>query len=344
MDNLFFKNSGPFKFKDILKELKIGNTENNQDKDIIDIKDLQNSKKNEITFFHSKKYKDKAKNTKASFCLTTENLKNELPKDCKPIIVENVLVATSIVTQKFYPNSIDDEFDITTNDIHKSDFAKNVNAGKNVLIGKNVKIHSQVYIGENVKINDNTVIYPGVKIYNNSSIGKNCIIHSGTVIGSDGFGFNIDENGNQKKVIHNGNVVIEDNVEIGSNSSIDKATLGSTKISKGVKIDNLVQIAHNVTIGSNTVIAAQVGIAGSTSIGSNCMIGGQVGISGHLKIGDRVMIQAKSGVLRSFESDVSIMGYPAIKYRDYNKSYVHFKNLPEIIKKLDKFFKKNNNE
>lgn len=215
---------------------------------------------------------------------------------------------------------------------------------KNSVIGKNVKIHSQVYIGQNVKINDNTVIYPGVKIYNNSSIGKNCIIHSGTVIGSDGFGFNIDENGNQKKVIHNGNVVIEDNVEIGSNTSIDKATLGSTKISNGVKIDNLVQIAHNVTIGSNTVIAAQVGIAGSTSIGSNCMIGGQVGISGHLKIGDRVMIQAKSGVLRSFESDVSIMGYPAIKYRDYNKSYVHFKNLPEIIKKLDKFFKKNNDE
>ena len=130
-----------------------------------------------------------------------------------------------------------------------------------------------------------------------------------------------------------------DNVEIGSNTSIDKATLGSTKISSGVKIDNLVQIAHNVTIGSNTVIAALVGIAGSTSIGSNCMIGGQVGIGGHLKIGDRVMIQAKSGVLRSFGSDLSLMGYPAIKYRDYNKSYVHFKNLPKIVNKLDNFIK-----
>ena len=145
-------------------------------------------------------------------------------------------------------------------------------------------------------IGENTIIHSGVKIYKNSVIGKNCIIHSGTGIGSDGFGFNIDKDGKQKKVIHNGNVLIEDNVEIGSNTSIDKATLGSTKICSGVKIDNLVQIAHNVIIGSNTVIAAQVGI------------------SGHLKIGDRVMIQAKSGVLRNFESDTSIMGYPAIKY------------------------------
>ena len=179
-----------------------------------------------------------------------------------------------------------------------------------------------------------------MRIYNNSVIGNNCIIHSGTVIGSDGFGFNLDKNGNQSKVVHNGNVIIEDNVEIGANCTIDKATLGSTLVKNGVKIDNLVQVAHNVEIGENTVIAACVGIAGSSSIGKNCMIGGQAGISGHIKIGDRVMVQAQSGVMRSIPSDTTVMGMPAINYLDYNKSYVHFKNLPKIMNKLNDLFKK----
>ena len=171
-------------------------------------------------------------------------------------------------------------------------------------------------------------------------IGNNCIIHSGTVIGSDGFGFNKDKNGKNLKVIHSGNVVIEDNVEIGSNCSIDRATLGSTKIMNGVKIDNLVQIAHNVIIGKNTCIAAQVGVAGSTIIGNDCLIGGQAGIAGHLKIGDRVQIQAKTGVLKNLDSDSKVMGFPAINYMDYNKSYVHFKNFPNIMKVIDKLLKK----
>jgi UDP-3-O-[3-hydroxymyristoyl] glucosamine N-acyltransferase len=180
-----------------------------------------------------------------------------------------------------------------------------------------------------------------VKIYNNSQVGSNCIIHSGTVIGSDGFGFNLDKNGNQIKVVHNGNVVIEDDVEIGSNCTIDRATLGSTIIKKGVKMDNLIQVAHNVIIGENTVIAALVGIAGSTTIGKNCMLGGQAGVSGHLTIGDRVLIQAQSGVFKNIKSDTSVMGSPAIQLMDYNKSYVHFKNLPSIIKSLEKIFKNN---
>ena len=171
-------------------------------------------------------------------------------------------------------------------------------------------------------------------------IGNNCIIHSGTVIGSDGFGFNKDKNGKNVKVIHSGNVVIEDDVEIGSNCSIDRATLGSTKIMNGVKIDNLVQIAHNVIIGKNTCIAAQVGIAGSTFVGSDCLIGGQAGIGGHLKIGDRVQIQAKTGVLKNLDSDSKVMGFPAINYMDFNKSYVHFKNFPNIMKMIDKYLKK----
>ena len=204
-------------------------------------------------------------------------------------------------------------------------------AEENVVIGENVKIHSQVYLGRNVLIGNNTIIYPGVKIYNDSVIGDNCIIHSGSVIGSDGFGFNFDSNGNTTKVIHNGNVVIENDVEIGSNCSIDRATLGSTLIKRGAKLDNLVQIAHNVVIGSNTCLAAQVGVAGSTVIGNNCLIGGQAGIAGHLKIGDNVQMQAKSGVLKNIKSGSVIMGYPAINYMDYNKSFVHFKNLPKVM-------------
>jgi UDP-3-O-[3-hydroxymyristoyl] glucosamine N-acyltransferase len=210
---------------------------------------------------------------------------------------------------------------------------------ENSVLGKNVKIHSQVFIGENVSIGNNTIIFSGVKIYDNSIIGSDCIIHANTVIGSDGFGFNLDKNGNQLKVIHNGNVILEDSVELGANCTIDKATLGSTIIKKGVKIDNLVQVAHNVVIGENTVIAGLVGIAGSTTIGKNCMIGGQAGISGHLNIGDRVMIQAASAVFKSIKSDSTIMGYPAINYRDYSKSYIHFKNLPSVMKSLDKIFK-----
>ena len=218
------------------------------------------------------------------------------------------------------------------NDLHLGDFSV---CKENVIIGKNVQILSQVFIGEDVVIGNNVLIHPGVKIYDNSEIGNNCIIHSGSVIGSDGFGFNIDNDGNQKKVSHNGNVIIEDNVEIGSNCTIDRATLGSTILRKGVKIDNLIQIAHNVEIGENTVIAACTGIAGSTIIGNNCMIGGQVGISGHLKIGDRVKIQAKSGILKNIDSDTSVMGYPAFNYRDYNRSYVHFKNFPSIMKMIN---------
>ena len=238
-------------------------------------------------------------------------------KSKKSVLSKNSIISENV---KYY------------NDLHFGDFSV---CKENVIIGKNVQILSQVFIGENVVIGNNVLIYPGVKIYDNSEIGNNCIIHSGSVIGSDGFGFNIDNDGNQKKVSHNGNVIIEDNVEIGANCTIDRATLGSTILRKGVKIDNLIQIAHNVEIGKNTVIAACTGIAGSTIIGNNCMIGGQVGISGHLKIGDRVKIQAKSGILKNIDSDSSVMGYPAFNYRDYNRSYVHFKNFPSIMKMIN---------
>lgn len=203
--------------------------------------------------------------------------------------------------------------------------------GKNVKIGTNVKIYPNSFIGDNVVIGDNCVFFAGARIYSETEIGNNCVIHSGTIVGSDGFGFAPNEDGTYNKVPQIGNVVIEDNVEIGACSTIDRATLGSTIIRKGVKLDNQIQVAHNVEIGENTVIAAQTGIAGSTKIGKNCIIGGQVGIAGHLTLADGVRIQAQSGIGKSLKEGETVQGSPSFNYGDYNKSYVHFKNLPKIV-------------
>jgi len=216
--------------------------------------------------------------------------------------------------------------------------------GDNVQLGNNVKIYPNVYIGDNVTIGDNCVIFAGAKIYSESDIGDSVYIHSGAIVGADGFGFTPNENGEYQKVPQTGNVIIEDHVDIGAGTTIDRATLGSTIIRKGVKLDNQIQIAHNVEIGEHTAIAAQTGIAGSTKIGKNCLIGGQVGIVGHITIGDRVRIQAQSGIGRNVKDDEVLQGSPALNYGDYNKSYVHFKNLPRIAKTIHQLEKKINNE
>lgn len=330
-------------------ELINGVVEGDNNSTINKLSKIENGDNNSLSFLGNPKYNEYLYKSTASIIIVNKSL--ELREPVKPTLirVEDANLAFSTLLEHFNnqqvsKQGIDNESSISSN----VKVGKNIYFGKysiaenNVLIGNNVKIHSHVHISENVEIGDNCVVYPGVKLYRNTVIGKNCIIHSGTVIGSDGFGFNKDDKGNNLKVIHNGNVVIEDNVEIGSNCSIDRATLGSTILKSGVKIDNLVQIAHNVVVGNNTCIAAQVGIAGSTIIGDDCLIGGQVGISGHLKIGDRVQMQAKSGVLKNIEDDSVIMGYPAFNYRDYNKSYVHFKNFPKIMNFINRLMKKEN--
>jgi UDP-3-O-[3-hydroxymyristoyl] glucosamine N-acyltransferase len=211
--------------------------------------------------------------------------------------------------------------------------------GANVTIGNDVKIYPNCFIGDNVKIGDNVTIYAGAKIYSETVIGSHCEIHSGVILGADGFGFAPDKDGTFKKVPQIGNVIIEDNVDIGSCTTIDRATMGSTIIRKGVKLDNQIQIAHNVEIGENTVIAAQTGIAGSTKIGKNCMIGGQVGFAGHLIIGNNVRIQAQSGVGKNLKDNEVVQGSPSFAYTDYSKSYVHFRNLPKIITELEELKK-----
>ena len=211
---------------------------------------------------------------------------------------------------------------------------------KNARIGNGVRLYPQVYIGDGVEIGDNTVLYPGVKVYRDCRIGKACIIHAGTVIGADGFGFAPQEGSEYKKIPQLGNVVIEDDVELGSNVSIDRATTGSTVLRKGVKVDNLVQIAHNVEVGEHTVIIAQAGIAGSSKIGARCMIGGQVGIVGHLTIADDVKIGAQSGVSNSISREGAIvLGSPAQNIGDNKRSLAVFKNLPEMYKTVHSLVK-----
>lgn len=212
--------------------------------------------------------------------------------------------------------------------------------GENVKIGDNVKIYPNSYIGDNVSLGNNVVVFSGAKIYSDCVIGNDCVINSGAIIGADGFGFTPNEKGEYAKVPQTGNVILEDNVDIGAGTTIDRATLGSTIIRKGVKLDNQIQIAHNVEIGKNTVIAAQTGIAGSTKIGENCQIGGQVGIVGHIVIGNNVRIQAQSGIGRNVKDNEVLQGSPALNYGDYNKSYVHFKNLPKLVRTINDIEKK----
>jgi UDP-3-O-[3-hydroxymyristoyl] glucosamine N-acyltransferase len=323
MINPFFKNNGPFKILDILQLINFDDLKIVNDQKISDIKDLLTSEKNDITFFHSKKYKDFAKNTKASFCITTENLKNELPKNCKPLVVKNVLVSTSKVTAKFYPSSINDNFDFTVKDIIETKFKDKVKFGKNVLIGDNVTLGSNCLIGHN------TIIEQNVSIGDNCSIGSNVIIRNtlidnnvnildNCVIGKHGFGF-FPINKKNLRYPHIGIVIIGENSEIGCGCTIDRGSMSNTIIGKNTFLDNQIHIAHNVKIGENSIIAGQVGIAGSSVLGNNVRIGGQVGISGHLTIGNNVEIAGGSGVIKDISDNSKVMGYPAKNIRDFLK-------------------------
>ncbi len=314
MPNHFFKNTGPHNINYLLTSINLTN-QNFPDEQINDIKDLSSSQNNEITFFHSSKYINLAKFTKASYCLTTENLKSILPKSCKPIISNKVLLHTAQITKIFYPGSVTDNFDNTVEYITNTEHKDKVKFGKNVLIGKNVKIGSNCLIGhnsileKNVSIGDNCVIGSNV-IVRNSLIKNNVHILDGCVIGKKGFGFFPDKNSNFRYP-QIGIVMIEDNVEIGCGSTIDRGSLSNTIIGKNTYLDNQIHIAHNVKIGENCIIAGQVGFAGSSTLGNNVMIGGQAGVSGHLKIGNNVQIGGGSGVIKDIPDNTKVMGYPS---------------------------------
>ena len=311
--------------------------------DIFNISKIEEGSKGSLTFLANPKYTEFIYTTKASAAIVSSDFEPTERIELTLIKVKDPYSSFTTILELFDKDISKRKGISQLTDVDKSSKISDSSfigsfstVGENSIIGEKCIIENQVFIGNNVEIGNGCLIYPGVKILDDTIIGQNCIIHSSTTIGSDGFGFAPNDDGSYKKIPQTGNVVIGDNVEIGSNSTIDRATLGSTIISNGVKLDNQIQVAHNVEIGENTAIAAQSGVAGSTKIGKNCMIGGQVGIIGHIKIGDNVKIQAQAGVTSNIESNSRVTGTPAISYMNYNKSYVHFKNLPEIVKKIDK--------
>jgi UDP-3-O-[3-hydroxymyristoyl] glucosamine N-acyltransferase len=312
---------------------------------------IEEGSKGSLTFLANPKYTHYIYSTQASITIVNNDFVASSDLSTTLIRVENAYKAFSQLLE--YYNQVKMNKTGIENPVFISESAKYGEnlylgafsyIGENVKIGDNVKIYPNVYIGDNVTVGNNTVLFTGAKLYSETVVGKSCVINSGVVIGADGFGFTPNEEGEYHKVPQTGNVILEDNVDVGPGTTIDRATLGSTLIKNGVKLDNQIQIAHNVTIGENTVIAAQTGIAGSTKIGKNCIIGGQVGIAGHITIGNNVKIQAQSGIGRNVKDDETLQGSPALNYGDFNKSYVYFKNLPKIMDRFNIVEKKLDNE
>lgn len=301
---------------------------------------IEEATEGSLTFLSHPKYIPYLKTTGASVIIITDAITNEKGKATLIKVKDSRQAFTILMEayhkQQFAKSGVEKDANVSP----KATLAGNVYVGSFTFIGEDTTIDAAsyiypgVYIGENCIIGKNCIIYPGVKIYRDSVIGDNCTLHSGVVVGSDGFGFVPNDENNYRKMPQVGNVIIENNVEIGSNTTIDRATMGSTIIHKGVKLDNLIQIGHNVEIGENTVIAAQSGVAGSTKIGRDCMIGGQVGIVGHLTIGDKVKIAAQSGIGSNVPNDSTIQGSPAFDHMDYKKAYVIFRRLPELRQKI----------
>jgi len=325
-----------------ISELLEGEIEGNPDVEVFKLSKIEEGEEGSLTFLSNPKYTPYLYNTNASITIVNNSFVPEKEIKTTLIKVADSYKAFSKLLSyynevKFNKEGIEDSSFIDNSatigeHLYLGRFSS---IGANVKIGNNVKIYANVFIGENTVIGNNATLFSGTKIYSESIIGNNCTIHSGAIIGSDGFGFAPNAEGDYEKIPQIGNAIIEDNVDIGANTTIDRATLGSTIIRKGVKLDNQIQVAHNVEIGENTVIAAQTGIAGSTKIGKNCQIGGQVGFAGHLVIGDFVKIQAQSGIGRNLKDYEVVQGSPALPYSDYNKAYVHFKNLAKLADQVN---------
>jgi len=325
-----------------LAEVIEGIIEGNPDVTISRLSKIEEGEPGTLSFLSNPKYTPYIYTTRASIVIVNKDFSPDQPIHSTLIRVEDAYIAFARLLELY--NKINNEKKgvsslsfvaksaVIGKDVYIGEFAF---IGENVVIGNNARIFPQVFLGDNVKVGSDSTLFAGVVVYSDNIIGKECTIHGGVVIGADGFGFAPQQDKNYKKIAQIGNVIIEDNVEIGSNTTIDRATLGSTIIRKGAKLDNLIQVAHNVEIGENTVIAAQTGISGSTKIGKNCMIAGQVGFVGHLSIGDDVKIGAQSGVSGDLKDGSIFMGSPAIDISIHRRALVHFKNLPEIVKRLD---------
>ncbi len=319
-----------------------GKIEGNPAAMVNDVSKIEEGKPGTLAFLANPKYQKYIYDTNATIVLINEDLILEKDVKATMIRVKNAYEAFASLLD-LYEQSKPRKTGVSPNasiavsatsgeNLYAGDF---VYIGEDVKIGDNVRLYPQVFIGDGVSIGDNTILYPGVKVLDGCQVGNNCIIHAGTVIGSDGFGFALEQDStSRRKVPQVGNVVIGNDVEIGSNVSIDRATMGSTRIGNGVKMDNLIQIAHNVEIGDNSVVIAQAGVAGSTKIGKNVILAAQAGLVGHINIGDGAIIAAQSGVSRSVKEKEIVLGSPAFDIREYRKSAAIFKNLPDIRNRL----------
>ncbi|HCE59156.1 MAG TPA: UDP-3-O-(3-hydroxymyristoyl)glucosamine N-acyltransferase [Prolixibacteraceae bacterium] len=326
-----------FKVTEIARFLN-GEIIGNENISVSNVSKIEEGKPGTLAFLSNMKYENFIYTTNASVVLVNKNFVPKEKINATLIKVDDAYQAfaslldlytqamATVKTGIEQPSFIDESATVGQN-IYLGAFAY---IGKNVKVGNNCKIYPQVYIGDNVTVGDDCIIYAGVKIYSDSLIGNRCILHSGVVIGSDGFGFAPLDDGTYKKIAQIGNAVLEDDVEIGANTTIDCGTMGSTIIRKGAKIDNLVQIAHNCEVGENTVMAALTGIAGSTKVGKSCKFGGQVGLGGHITIGDNVFIGAQSGVIKSIESNQVILGSPAMEIKEAIRAITVYKNLPKL--------------
>ncbi len=325
-----------------IAEILNGKIEGDPDILVSKLSKIEEGEPGSLSFLANPKYTQYIYKTNASIIIVGEDFQPEQPIGSTLIRVPDAYSAFAKLLE-FYNQNRSEKSGISSmafiapsakigENVYIGEFAS---IGENAVIEDNAKIYPQVYIGNEVKIGNNTTLYAGVKVCAESKIGAECTLHSGVVIGSDGFGFAPQEDSNYKKVAQIGNVLIEDQVEIGANTTIDRATLGSTIIRRGAKLDNLIMIAHNVEIGKNTVIAAQSGISGSTKVGKNCMLGGQVGLIGHLTLGDNVKIGAQAGISQNLKDGSIVMGSPAFDIVRYRKSYVHFRNLEKIVARLD---------
>jgi len=329
-----------------IAELLDGEVEGNPNEEVTSLSKIEEGVAGSLTFLSNDKYTPYIYSTNASIAIVNKSFVPDKKISATLVKVDNAYEAFSTLLSYYNevknnklgkedPHFISDTATLGSN-IYLGAFSY---VGEHVKIGDDVKIHPHTYIGDNTVIGDGTTIFSGVKIYSETVIGKHCKIHAGAVIGSDGFGFTPDKEGVYTAIPQIGNVVIEDAVDIGANTTIDRATLGSTIIRHGVKLDNLVQIAHNVEIDCHTAIAAQSGVAGSTKIGKYCMIGGQVAISGHLKIADGVKIQGNTGVTKNIKENTTIKGSPAYEAAQWNKSYVHYKRLPNYVCRIEELEK-----
>ncbi|MBR5298215.1 MAG: UDP-3-O-(3-hydroxymyristoyl)glucosamine N-acyltransferase [Parabacteroides sp.] len=318
-----------------------GTIEGNPDVKVNNFSKIEEGKPGTLTFLANPKYEHFIYQTEASIVLVNNDFTPTEPIKATLIKVANAYASLAILLNmveqaKEKKAGIDSTAYISTSAIVKENcyIGNFAYIGDHVKIGHNCKIYPQVYIGDNVTIGDNCIIYPHVTIYEGCKIGNNCILHAGSVIGSDGFGF-APEGESYNKIPQLGNVILEDNVEVGANTTIDRAVMDSTIIRKGVKLDNLIQIAHNVEVGENTVMAAQVGIAGSTKVGRHCMFGGQVGLSGHIHIADNVILGAQCGVISDVKEQTTLLGAPAINAKSFMRSSAIFNRLPDMYRQMN---------